>query len=97
MLPAPPSSTAASTRIEFSSRNVEALTKLAWPAHSAPDRPPMPAPIANAQSLNLNVGTPMSSAASSSSRIATQARPTRLRTRFRIRKTIRMITVRTSQ
>ena len=38
----------------------------------------MAAPMANASSLNLNVGTPMTSAASSSSRIAAQARPTRL-------------------
>ena len=34
--------------------------------------------MANASSLNLNVGTPISSAASSSSRVASQARPTRL-------------------
>ena len=38
----------------------------------------MAAPMANAHSLNLNVGTPISSAASSSSRMAAQARPTRL-------------------
>ena len=62
-------------------------------ANSAPDRPPTAAPIANAHSLNRNVGTPMISAASSSSRIATQARPTRLRSRFRTPNTIRMITV----
>jgi len=36
------------------------------------------APIAKASSLNLNVGTPISSAASSSSRIAAQALPTLL-------------------
>ena len=34
--------------------------------------------MAKASSLNLNVGTPISSAASSSSRVASQARPTRL-------------------
>ena len=38
----------------------------------------MKAPMAKASSLNLNVGTPISSAASSSSRVASQARPTRL-------------------
>ena len=38
----------------------------------------MAAPMAKAHSLNLKVGTPISSAASSSSRIASQARPTRL-------------------
>ena len=46
-------------------------------ANSAPDRPPIAAPVANASSLNRNVGTPISSAASSSSRVASQARPTR--------------------
>ena len=34
--------------------------------------------MAKASSLNRNVGTPISSAASSSSRVASQARPTRL-------------------
>ena len=37
----------------------------------------MAAPVANASSLNRKVGTPISSAASSSSRVASQARPTR--------------------
>ena len=34
--------------------------------------------MAKASSLNLKVGTPISSATSSSSRVASQARPTRL-------------------
>ena len=34
--------------------------------------------MANASSLNLNVGTPINSAASSSSRVASQERPTLL-------------------
>ena len=38
----------------------------------------MNAPMAKARSLNRNVGTPISSAASSSSRVASHARPTRL-------------------
>ena len=42
----------------------------------------MLAPITKAHSLNLKVGTPMISAASSSSRIATQDRPTRDRSRL---------------
>ena len=48
------------------------------PAQTTPTAPPIAAPIANAASLNWNVGTPISSAASSSSRIAAHARPTRL-------------------
>ena len=47
-------------------------------AYSEPASPPIAAPIENAHNLNLKVGTPMSSAASSSSRIAVHARPTRL-------------------
>ena len=47
-------------------------------AYSVPEKPPMAAPMAKAHSLNLNVGTPISSAASSSSRMASHARPTRL-------------------
>ncbi len=57
----------------------------------------MQAPIANAHSLNLMVRTPMISAASSSSRIASHDRPTRLRSRFRTPRTTRMMTVRPSQ
>ncbi len=53
--------------------------KITLLANTAPASPPTMAPIANASSLNLKVGTPISSAASSSSRIAVQARPTRLR------------------
>ena len=54
--------------------------------------PPSAAPMAKAQSLNLNVGTPMIAAASSSSRMAIQARPTRLCSSRRTAKisTIRM-------
>ncbi|SLJ81882.1 Uncharacterised protein [Mycobacteroides abscessus subsp. abscessus] len=53
-----------------------------WPAYIAPDSPPTAAPMRKAHSLNLKVGTPMISAASSSSRIATQARPTRLPSQY---------------
>ena len=42
--------------------------------------------MAKAHSLNLNAATPMIAAASSSSRIASQARPTRLCSRRRARK-----------
>ena len=57
----------------------------------------MQAPIENAHSLNLIVRTPMISAASSSSRIASQDRPTRLRSRLRTPMMTKMITVRPSQ
>ncbi len=57
----------------------------------------MAAPIANAHSLYLNVGTPMSSAASSSSRMAVQARPTRLRSRRRTIRTTTMMAISSSQ
>ena len=46
--------------------------------------------MAKAHSLNLKPATPMTAAASSSSRIASQARPTRLFSRRRARKMMRM-------
>ncbi len=53
--------------------------------------------MTNAQSLNRNVGTPMISAASSSSRIATQARPTRDRSRFPTNSSTMMISTMETQ
>lgn len=78
MLPEPPSTTAA--RISADTRNSKlfGLIELCFAANTTPPLPPIAAPIANAASLNLNVGTPISSAASSSSRIEAHARPTRL-------------------
>ncbi|SHT54664.1 Uncharacterised protein [Mycobacteroides abscessus subsp. abscessus] len=55
-----------------------------WPAYRAPDNPPILAPITKAHSLKRKVGTPIISAASSSSRMATHERPTRLRSRLPI-------------
>jgi hypothetical protein len=46
-------------------------------ANSPPATPPKVAPIANASSFMLRVLMPMDAAASSSSRMATQARPMR--------------------
>ncbi len=66
------------TGIENMSRNDCGLMKLCRVAYSPPASPPMQAPVAKANSLNLKVGTPINSAASSSSRVASQARPTRL-------------------
>ena len=97
MLPEPPITTPASTRIEKKRAKFAELMKPCSPANRAPERPPMAAPMANAHSLNRNVGTPIASAASSSSRTATQARPTRLRSRFRTAMTTRMISDRPSQ
>src|SRR6266536_364671 len=79
MLPDPPITTPASTRMENWSWKVAELMKPCSPAKSTPPKPPMQAPIANAHSLYLTVRTPMISAASSSSRMASQDRPTRLR------------------
>ena len=55
------------------------MIEIVWEAKTTPAEPPIAAPMTNAPILNLNVGTPISSAASSSSRIAAQDRPTRLR------------------
>ena len=80
-----------------SSGKLSGLMKPCLLANSAPDRPPMAAPIAKASSLNRKVGTPMSSAASSSSRVASQARPTRLFLMSLSRNSTMMMTVRASQ
>lgn len=56
-------------------------------AYRTPETPPRAAPMANAHSLNLKAGTPMIAAASSSSRMASHARPTRLFSRRRTAKT----------
>ena len=66
-------------------------------ANRAPDRPPMNAPQAKASSLNLNVGTPISSAASSSSRVASHARPIRDSRSIRSAPSTMKITVSISQ
>ena len=68
--------------MELMMLNVGGATYWTCPAYSAPESPPIAAPMTNAQSLKRKVLTPMISAASSSSRIDTQARPTRLRSRF---------------
>ena len=93
LLPCPPSTTAHRNSIELMMLKVGGATNCTWPAYSAPDSPPMAAPITNAHSLNRKVLTPITSAASSSSRMATQARPTRLRSRLPT--SSRMPTIRT--
>ena len=97
MLPDPPRTTAARIVAERMNGKSSGEMKIALPAYMPPARPPIIAPVAKANSLNLNVGTPISSAASSSSRMAAHARPTRLwcrRTEKMITNTIRK-TIRT--
>ena len=91
MLPVPPSTTAAKNKMESCNWKLSGLTKPTLLAYKAPAKPPMAAPIANAHSLNLKVLTPISSAASSSSRTAAHARPTRLfSSRVNTKMTMRM-------
>src|SRR6476620_6593652 len=97
LLPCPPSTTAHRNSTELTTLKFVGTTNCTWPAYKAPDRPPMLAPMVNAHSLNLNVGTPMISAASSSSRMATQARPTRDRSRFPTNSSTMMISTIESQ
>ncbi|MNE87151.1 hypothetical protein D3C80_1843170 [compost metagenome] len=77
MWPIPPSTTIASTAID-SCRVKDSGETNPWnAANSAPAMPPNVAPMANASSLKLRVLMPIARAASSSSRMAVQARPTR--------------------
>ena len=76
-LPIPPSTTIDRMKIEVSSVKPSGLTKLTLLAWTTPATPAVDAPMAKAHSFILTVGTPMAAAASSSSRIATQARPMR--------------------
>ena len=76
-LPMPPSTTIASTVNETSNRNRFGLTRVSLDDANTPARPAVEAPSANASSLVVTVLTPLAAAASSSSRIAIQARPRR--------------------
>src|SRR5689334_23027513 len=67
----------ASTRIENENWNWSALTVFNSDARNAPEIPPNAAPEAYAMSLVLTAGTPIATAATSSSRRATHARPNR--------------------
>src|SRR5690606_14186783 len=97
LLPCPPSTTAHRNSIELMMLNVGGATYWTCPAYNAPDSPPIAAPITNAQTLNLKVLTPITSAASSSSRMAIQARPTRLRSRLPTSTRITAISTRPNQ
>src|SRR3954470_6199095 len=77
MLPMPPSTTMASTITLSVRMKLSGLMK-PWIAENMPPAtPPNEAPIAKASSFMLRVLMPMERAASSSSRIASQARPMR--------------------
>ena len=77
MLPMPPSTTIASTITDSTSTKLSGLMK-PWIAENMPPAmPPNDAPIANARSLMLRVLMPIARAATSSSRIASHARPMR--------------------
>ena len=78
MLPDPPITTMATNRNDRFSWKFPGSMNACLLANSRPEIPPRAAPMANAHSLNLNAATPMIPAASSSSRIASHARPTRL-------------------
>ena len=73
----PPSTTMQSTMIESSSVKLSGLMKPWNDAKRPPATPPKVAPMANARSFMLRVLMPMAAAASSSSRMATHARPMR--------------------
>ena len=77
-LPEPPSTTAHRISADRMNGKLSGVIEVVWAAKMAPARPPTEAPMTNETILNRNVGTPISSAASSSSRIAAQDRPTRL-------------------
>ena len=77
MLPMPPSTTIDSTMIDSTSTKLSGLMKPCIAENMPPAMPPNDAPIANASSLMLRVLMPIARAATSSSRIASHARPMR--------------------
>ena len=76
-LPMPPSTTIASTVNEIVNVNWSGLTTVSFAVLKTPAMPAVDAPSANASSLVVTVLMPFAAAASSSSRIASQARPIR--------------------
>ena len=97
MLPDPPMTTMATNRNDRLTMNALGSTYCCLEPNSRPARPPRVAPMAKAHSLNLKPATPITAAASSSSRIASQARPTRLFSSRRARKMMRIRTTSASQ
>ena len=77
MLPMPPSTTMARIVNDTVNRNWSGLTKISFEALKTPAKPAVDAPRANASSFVVTVLMPFAAAASSSSRMAIQARPSR--------------------
>ena len=77
MLPMPPSTTIARIVIDSSRMKLSGLTNPWRPEKMTPENPAVLAPRANARSFVVVLLIPMVWAASSSSRIAAQARPIR--------------------
>ena len=77
-LPMPPSTTMARTVNETTNVNWSGLTVTSFEALNTPAIPAVDAPRAKASSLATTVLMPLAAAASSSSRIASHARPIRL-------------------
>ena len=77
MLPIPPRMTIARTVNETVNMNWSGETMVSLDALNTPARPAVVAPSANASSFVVIVLIPFAAAASSSSRMAFQARPTR--------------------
>ena len=77
MLPMPPSTTIERMRMDSIRMKLSGLTKPWSPEKITPEKPAVLAPMAKASSLVVVVLIPIPRAASSSSRIAAQARPMR--------------------
>ena len=77
MLPMPPRTIIARTVNDTVNRNWSGLTRVSLEALKTPAKPAVVAPRANASSFVVTVLMPLLAAASSSSRIAIQARPIR--------------------
>ncbi len=75
--PSPPRITIARMKIENENWNWSAFTVFRYDPRNTPDIPPKAAPVPYASSLVLTSGTPIDAAATSSSRRAIQARPSR--------------------
>lgn len=90
----PPSTTAERMSTEKKKRKLSGLMKLARLANNHPANPAVEAPTAKAHSFIRKLGTPMASAASSSSRMADHARPTRDRPRRTNTKMVRVMATR---
>ncbi len=75
MLPIPPRMTIDSTPMDCMKEKDSGLTKVRLAAKSTPIAPAKEAPTAKAYSFIRTRGTPMAMAATSSSRMAVQARP----------------------